>query len=292
MKRFSKLVDPRKVFHVGQHGIQLRCNGITAGELRVEPFRCVEFFLDFLHPLFCCRQIQNGCSLLILVVHEQADHIGNFSLRLVVWQRLQFLRADNVAVRGERTGFTFAHLFADFGVIQEGIGAVRQGIQILPKAVFHIEFSEIFVRMHICKHMAAIHIVGQHHQLLHRDGAAVLLHMLVDLHLQESFQRRFLIAIQLTELLCQGIELEDGHTLVQMRGEIVKAIEFIHLPVDITRRLRVNLLKCVHHLILADRERQLHAAFIARCAAYQIDLTYFAQGSFLLSVPAFSAFFQ
>ena len=75
-----------------------------------------------------------------------------------------------------------------------------------------------------------------------------------------------------------------------MRGEIVKAVEFIHLPVDITRRLRVNLLKCVHHLILADRERQLHAAFIRGAAAYQIDLTYFAQGSFLLSAPVSSAF--
>ena len=76
---------------------------------------------------------------------------------------MQFLCSYNVAVRGEHTGFALAHLFADFGVIQEGIGAVRQGIQILPKAVFHIEFSEIFVRMDICKHMAMIHIVGQHH---------------------------------------------------------------------------------------------------------------------------------
>ena len=145
--------------------------------------------------------------------------------------------------------------------------------------------------MNICKHMAMIHIVGQHHQLLHCDGAAVFLHMLVDLHLQESFQRCFLTLIQLGKLFRQRIELEDGHTLVQMRGKIVKAIEFIHLPVDITRRLRVDLLKCVHHLVLADRERQLHAAFICGAAAYQIDLTYFAQGSFLLSAPAFSAFF-
>ena len=205
-------------------------------------------------------------------------------------QRLQFLRSDNIAVRGECARLAFTHLFADFSVIQEGIGAVRQGIQILPKAVFNIEFSEIFVRMHIRKHMAMIHIVGQHHQLLHRDGAAVLLHMILDLHLQESFQRCFLPFIQLGKLFRQRIELEDRHTLVQMRGKIVKAIEFIHLPVDITRRLRMNLLKCVHHLILADRERQLHAAFIARCAAYQIDLTYFAQGSFLLSAPASSAF--
>ena len=52
----------------------------------------------------------------------------------------------------------------------------------------------------------------------------------------------------------------------------------------------MNLLKCVHHLILADRERQLYAAFICGAAAYQIDLTYFAQGSFLLSAPASSAF--
>ena len=89
------------------------------------------------------------------------------------------------------------------------------------------------------------------------NDAAVLLHMLVDLHLQEPFQRRFLTLIQLGQLFRQRIELEDGHTLVQMRGEIVKAVEFIHLPVDITRRLRVNLLKCVHHLVLADMERQL-----------------------------------
>ena len=86
--------------------------------------------------------------------------------------------------------------------------------------------------------------------------------MLVDLHLQESFQRCFLIAIQLTELLCQGIELEDRHTLVQMGRDVVKAVEFIHLPVDITRRLGVNLLEGVHHLVLADRKRQLHAAFV------------------------------
>ena len=148
-------------------------------------------------------------------------------------QRLQFLRADNVAVRREHTGFTLAHLPADFGVIQEGIGAVRQGIQILPKAVFYIEFSEIFIRMHICKHMATIHIGGQHHQLRYGNDSAVFLHMLVDLHLQESFQRCFLIVIQLAELLCQGIELEDGHTLVQMGCKVVKAVKLIHLPVDI-----------------------------------------------------------
>ena len=225
------------------------------------------------------------------MVHErQADHVIDIALRLIVRQWLQFLRADNVAVRSERTGFTFAHLFADFGVIQEGIGAVRQGIQILPKAVFHIEFSKCFVRMHICKHLTMIHIVGQHHQLLRCDGAAVLLHMLVDLHLQESFQRRFLIAIQLTELLCQGIELEDRHTLVQMGRDVVKAVEFIHLPVDIARQLGVNLLESVYHFVTADRERQLHAAFVRGTAAYQIDLTYFAQGSFLPSVPVSSAF--
>ena len=97
--------------------------------------------------------------------------------------------------------------------------------------------------MNICKHMAMIHIVGQHHQLLHRDGAAVLLHMLVDLHLQESFQRCFLTLIQLGKLLRQGIELEDRHTLVQMGRKVVKAVEFIHLPIHITRRLRVNLLE-------------------------------------------------
>ena len=114
--------------------------------------------------------------------------------------------------------------------------------------------------------------------------------MLVDLHLQESFQRCFLTLIQLGKLFRQRIELEDRHTLVQMRGEIVKAVKLIHLPVDIARRLGVNLLESVHHLVTADRKRQLHAAFIARCAAYQIDLTYFAQGSFLLSVPVSSAF--
>ena len=114
--------------------------------------------------------------------------------------------------------------------------------------------------------------------------------MLVDLHLQESFQRCFLIAIQLTELLCQGIELEDRHIFVQMGRKVVKAVEFIHLPIHITRRLCVNLLKCVHHLVLTDRKRQLHAALIRGAAAYQIDLTYFAQGSYLLSAPASSAF--
>ena len=71
LKGLRQFVDPRKILHVGQHAVQLRRDGIAAGELRVEPFRCVEFFLDFLHPLLCCRQIQNGCSLLILVVHER-----------------------------------------------------------------------------------------------------------------------------------------------------------------------------------------------------------------------------
>ena len=179
----------------------------------------------------------------------------------------------------------FTHLFADFGVIQEGIGAVRQSIQILPKAVFYIEFSEIFVRMDICKHMTTIHVGSQHHQLRYGNDSAVFLHMILDLHLQETFQRCFLTLIQLGKLFRHRIELEDGHTLVQMRGKIVETVEFIHLPVDISRRLCVNLLEGVHHLVLADRKRQLHAAFIARCAAYQIDLTYFAQGSFLPSVP-------
>ena len=165
-------------------------------------------------------------------------------------------------MRGERTGFTFAHLFADFGVIQEGIGAVRQSIQILPKSVFYIKFSECFVRIDICKHLTTIYVGCQHHQLLRCDGAAVFLHMLVDLHLQESFQRCFLTLIQLGKLLRQGIELEDRHTLVQMGRDVVKAVEFIHLPVDITRRLGVNLLEGVHHLVLADRKRQLHAAFV------------------------------
>ena len=55
--------------------------------------------------------------------------------------------------------------------------------------------------MDICKHLTTIHVGSQHHQLLRCDGSVVLLHMLVDLHLQESFQRCFLIAIQLTELL-------------------------------------------------------------------------------------------
>ena len=75
--------------------------------------------------------------------------------------------------------------------------------------------------------------------------------MILDLHLQETFQRCFLTLIQLRKLFRQRIELEDGHTLVQMRGEIVKAVEFIHLPVDITRRLRVNLLKCGSMVVLA-----------------------------------------
>ena len=45
LKRLRQFVDPWKVFHVGQQGIQLRCDGIAAGELRVEPFRCIEFVL-------------------------------------------------------------------------------------------------------------------------------------------------------------------------------------------------------------------------------------------------------
>ena len=163
---------------------------------------------------------------------------------------------------GKRARFAFTHLLSDFCIVKKIIYAVRQDIQILPKAVFYIKFSECFVRIDICKHLTTIYVGCQHHQLLRCDGAAVFLHMLVDLHLQESFQRCFLTRIQLGKLFGQRVEFKDGHTLVQMRGEIVKAVEFIHLPVDITRRLRVNLLKCVHHLILADRERQLHAAFI------------------------------
>ena len=89
--------------------------------------------------------------------------------------------------------------------------------------------------MDICKHMTTIHVGSQHHQLLYCDESAVFLHMLVDLHLQESFQRCFLTLIQLGKLLCQGIELEDRHTLVQMGRKIVKAVKLIHLPVDITR---------------------------------------------------------
>ena len=142
MKRFGKLVDFRKIFYVGQQGVQLRRDGIAAGELCVEPFWCVEFFLDFLHPLFCCRQVQNGCFLLVFVVHErQADHVIDITLRLVVWQRLQFLRADNIAVRSEHTGFVLAHLFADFCVIQKGIDTVRQGSQLRQEIIVRAEFS-------------------------------------------------------------------------------------------------------------------------------------------------------
>ena len=86
--------------------------------------------------------------------------------------------------------------------------------------------------------------------------------MILDLHLQESFQRCFLPFIQLGKLFRQRIELEDRHTLVQMGREVVKAVELIHLPIHITRRLCVNLLESVHHLVLADRKRQLHAAFV------------------------------
>ena len=101
----------------------------------------------------------------------------------MIRQRLQFLRADNIAVRSEHTRFIFAHLLADFCIVKKIIYAVRQGIQILPKAVFYIEFSEIFVRMHICKHLAMIHIGSQHHQLLRCDGSVVLPYVLVHLHL-------------------------------------------------------------------------------------------------------------
>ena len=232
----SKVRDLRKIFYVGQQGVQLRRDGITAGELRVEPFRCVEFVLHLQQPLFCCRQVQNSCFLLIFMIHEcQADHIGNFPLRLVIRQQLQFLRADNIAVRREHTGFVLAHLFADFGVIQKGIDTVRQSIQIIPKAVFYIKFSECFVRMDICKHMTTIHVGSQHHQLRYGNDSAVFLHMILDLHLQETFHRCFLIVIQLTELLCQGTELEDRHIFVQMGRKVVKAVEFIHLPIHVPR---------------------------------------------------------
>jgi len=254
LKSLRQFVDPRKILYIGQHGVQLRHDGITGYELRIEPFRCVEFCLDFLHPFFRRRQVQNGCFLFVLVVHErQADHIGDFPLRLMLRQRLQFLRADNIAVRGECARLAFTHLFADFGVIQESIGAVRQSIQILSKAVFYIKFPQFFVGMDICKHMAMICVGRQHHQLRYSNDAAVLLHMLVDLHLQESFQRRFLIAIQHGKLLRQGIELEDRHALVQMGREVVKTVEFIHLPVDVARHLRVDLLESVHHFVLARK---------------------------------------
>ena len=51
----------------------------------------------------------------------------------------------------------------------------------------------------------------------------------------QGVQRCFLTLIQLGKLFRQRIELEDGHTLVQMRGEIVKAVEFIHLPIHVPR---------------------------------------------------------
>ena len=170
------------------------------------------------------------------MIHKrQADHVIDFPLRFVVRQWLQFLRADNIAVRGECARLAFTHLFADFGVIQEGIGAVRQSIQILSKAVFYIEFSEIFIRMNVCKHMAAIHIGSQHHQLLHHDGTAVLLHVFLHCHIEKSFHCNFLTRIQLGKLLGQGVELEDRHTLVQMGRKVVKAVEFIHLPIHVPR---------------------------------------------------------
>ena len=76
------------------------------------------------------------------MIHErQADHIGNFPLRLMLRQRLQFLCADNVAVRGEHTGFVLAHLFTDFCVIQKGIDTVRQGSQLRQEIIVRAEFS-------------------------------------------------------------------------------------------------------------------------------------------------------
>ena len=150
-------------------------------------------------------------------------------------QRLQFLRADNIAVRRKCARLAFTHLLADFGVIQEGIGAVRQGVQILAKAVFYIEFSEIFIRMNVCKHMAAIHIGSQHHQLRYGNDAAVLLHMLLHCHIEKPLHCNFLTLIQFGKLLGQGIELEDRHILVQMGRKVVKAVEFIHLPIHVPR---------------------------------------------------------
>ena len=53
LKSLRQFVDPRKILHVGQQGVQLRHDSITAGELCVIPLRSVQFFLNFLHPLFC-----------------------------------------------------------------------------------------------------------------------------------------------------------------------------------------------------------------------------------------------
>jgi len=47
LKRLRQFVDPRKILHIGQQGVQPRHDGIAAGELRVEPFRRVEFVLHF-----------------------------------------------------------------------------------------------------------------------------------------------------------------------------------------------------------------------------------------------------
>ena len=131
------------------------------------------------------------------MVHErQADHVIDFPLRFVVWQRLQFLRSDNVAVRSEHARFIFAHLLADFCIVKKIIYAVRQVVQLRQEIIIRIKFSEIFIRMNVCKHLTAIHIGSQHHQFRYGNDAAVLLHMLVGLHLQKSFQRCFLPFIQ------------------------------------------------------------------------------------------------
>ena len=58
-------------------------------------------------------------------------------------------------------------------------------------------------------------------------------HVLANLHLQESLQHRFLQFVHSGKLLRQGIKLEDRHTLVQTGRKVGKAVEFIHLPVDI-----------------------------------------------------------
>ena len=44
LKSLRQFVDPWKICYIGQQGVQLRHDGITAGELRVIPFRCIEFF--------------------------------------------------------------------------------------------------------------------------------------------------------------------------------------------------------------------------------------------------------
>ena len=108
---------------------------------QVDEFYCFDYLAPHLDESMSIFEFNSLTEQLSKLDERQADHIGNFPLRFAVRQRLQFLRADNIAVRSEHTGFALAHLFADFCVIQKGIDTVRQGSQLRQEIIVRAEFS-------------------------------------------------------------------------------------------------------------------------------------------------------